>query len=135
MHKRQEAGNVFMKSNPKPPRKPNIVQPDPDAPMPQPQRKQVNLQEPFDLNNMGGRKRQEPIANENDNDDSLDYNRSEYFDMNRMNNYLPSFYNNSNNNNGFNSLVFFKCSFFKLFMMYKSFYKSFFFLSNRKLSR
>ena len=84
MHKRQEAGNVFMKSNPKPPRKPNIVQPDPDAPMPQPQRKQVNLQEPFDLNSMA-RKRQEPIANENDNDndDDLDYNRSEYFDMNR----------------------------------------------------
>jgi len=93
-----------MKSNPKPPRKPIIVQPDPDAPMPQPQRKQVNLQEPFDLKNMG-RKRQEPISNENDNDDDLDYNGQEYFDMHRMNNYLPSFFNNSNNTNGFYYLV------------------------------
>lgn len=104
MHKRQEIGNMFMKSNPKPPRKPINVQPDPDAPMPQPQRKQVNLQEPFDLKNMG-RKRQEPISNENDNDDDLDYNGQEYFDMHRMNNYLPSFFNNSNNTNGFYYLV------------------------------
>lgn len=101
MHKRQEVGNLFMKSNPKPPRKPVAVQPDPDAPVPPPQRRAINLQEPFDLGSMGGgggrNQRQEPNSVE-ENDNDSDYNHKDYYEIsNKMNNYMPSFYNNSHN--------------------------------------
>jgi len=103
MHKRQEVGNLFMKSNPKPARKPNnFSEPIEIQPMPQPQRKQVNLQEPFDLNKTSRNRQQQEneqqfTARNNNLTQSLDFN-DQYFDLNNMQNYHPSFFNQSMNN-------------------------------------
>jgi len=121
MHKRQEMGNLFMKSNPKPIRKMPPQQNDLiDGPLPPPQRKQVNLnQAPFEFRN-GGRNESEQIYRNTSNNTNImsqsmnDFNNhrnnmtqsmefnDQYYEMK---NYNPSFYSNNNNNNNNNNRI------------------------------
>lgn len=99
MHKRQEMGNLFMKSNPKPARKPiNLSEQAEPLPLPPPQRKQVNLQDPFDLKNpkIKDNNGDQPFTSRINMGQSLDYDER-YLEGNNIKNYNPSFFNNSLN--------------------------------------